>query len=366
MDCGNSILIVEDSPVNRRLLARLLTGEGYAVTEACHGKEALKLLENERPDLILLDILMPEMDGLELCRRLKAHPELCDIPVIFISSLGETADKVKGFEAGGVDYIPKPFHDAEVLARISTHLKLCRLQRQLAEKNRQLSLEKQKSEALLLNILPARVALELMETGTCTPQCFPEVAVCFIDIAHFTSIAAALPPESLIGELNELFTAFDRIVEANHCERMKTIGDAYLFVSGIPEARPGHVRDAAVAALAILAYLEKRNQEAVRQWQVRIGLHCGQVVGGIVGTRKYLYDIFGDTVNIAARLVELAEPMRINVSCDIVQRLQDVFLFSCLQNVEMKGKGTQSTCFLLGPQEETALEPPESYGISLS
>jgi len=345
-DSPAAILVVDDAPINRRLLQSLLVKQGHTVSLAQHGKEALAVLRESRPDLILLDILMPEMDGLELCRVLKAQESTRDIPIIFISSLDHTTDKITGFEAGGVDYITKPFHPAEVLARVSTHLKLCRLQRQLEEKNRQLGLEKQKSEALLLNVLPARVARELMATGACTPQSFPEVTVCFVDIVQFTMTAAALDPETLIGELNTLFTAFDQIVEANHCERMKTIGDAYLFVAGLPEPSERNVHNAASAALELIDYLRQRNRNSAQQWQVRIGLHCGPVVGGIVGSKKYLYDIFGDTVNIAARLEGLSEPMRINVSAEVRQLLQGEFAFSCPLEVEMKGKGLQSTCFL--------------------
>jgi class 3 adenylate cyclase len=345
-----SILIVDDAPINQKILENLLKKEGFRIRTAHHGKEALTRLQEEIPDLIVLDILMPEMDGLELCRLLKQQETTRDIPVIFISSLDNTTDKLNGFEAGGVDYITKPFHPAEVLARINTHLKLCLLQRQLEEKNRLLAIEKQKSEALLLNVLPARVARELMEKGSCTPQCFPEVTVCFVDIVQFTAAAATLAPEVLIEELNTLFTAFDRIAEANRCERMKTIGDAYLCTCGIPETNEDHVQAMADAALAMRAYLAERNRTARVQWQVRIGLHTGPVVGGIVGTKKYLYDIFGDTVNIAARLEELSAPMHINASAKVYQLLHNEFVFSCPFTVAMKGKGLQTTYFLEGRQ----------------
>ncbi len=347
-DLSASILVVEDSPINQRQLQSLLTKQGYHVTVANHGKEALAKLEFLRPDLILLDVVMPEMDGLALCHLLKADPATREIPVIFISSLDHTTDKLSGFAAGGVDYITKPFHPSEVMARISTHLHLRLLQRQLAANNLQLAEEKRKSEALLLNVLPARVAQELMERGSCSPQHFAEVSVCFVDIVRFTDIAALLPPELLISELNTLFTAFDHIVEGHQCERMKTIGDAYLFVAGIPDPHPDHCRRAALAALEMLDYLKRRNRNALQQWQVRIGLHCGPVVGGIVGTKKYLYDIFGDTVNIAARLQGLSRPMHINVSVDFCRGLEEEFVFSCSQEVEMKGKGLQATCFLDG------------------
>ena len=346
-----SILVVEDSPINQRQLQHLLSKGGYRVAVADHGKDALRLLEGMQPDLILLDVMMPELDGLTLCRLLKADPKTCEIPVIFISSLDNTADKLSGFSAGGVDYITKPFHPSEVLARVTTHLKLRQLQQQLAENNRQLAQEKQKSECLLLNVLPARVAQELMERGSCAPQSFSEVTVGFVDIVQFTAAAATLDPDFLISELNDLFTAFDRIIEAHQCERMKTIGDAYLFAAGIPEPREDHGRAAALAALEMIDYLKNRNQRSAQQWQVRIGLHSGPVIGGIVGTKKYLYDIFGDTVNIAARLESLSEPMRINVSSAFCQGLGHEFIFSCPLVVEMKGKGMQSTCFLEGRRE---------------
>ncbi|MBM9613331.1 response regulator [Desulfobulbus rhabdoformis] len=347
---GASILVVEDSPINQRQLQALLSKQGYRVLVANHGKEALDLLAHERPDLLLLDVVMPELDGLALCRILKKDPVHCEIPVIFISSLDNTADKLSGFSAGGVDYITKPFHPSEVLARIATHLKIRQLQKQLAENNRQLVLEKQKSESLLLNVLPARVAQELMERGSCTPQYFSEVTVGFVDIVQFTATAASLDSSFVISELNELFTAFDRIVEKYQCERMKTIGDAYLFASGIPEPRKDHSRAAALVAIDMIGYLKERNQNCAQTWEIRIGLHAGPVVGGIVGTKKYIYDIFGDTVNIAARLESLSLPMRINVSQAFCKGLEDEFRFSCPLSVEMKGKGTQAICFLEGVQ----------------
>ncbi len=350
----SSILIVEDSPVNQRILRNLLETQGHVIRVANHGKEALTLLQQEIPDLIVLDILMPEMGGLELCGLLKEQETTRDIPVIFISSLDDTADKLDAFGAGGVDYVTKPFHPAEVLARINTHLKLCRLQRQLEEKNRLLEVEKQKSEALLLNVLPAAVARELMDKGSYTPQCFSDVTVCFVDIVQFTATAAALAPEIVIRELNTLFTAFDRIVGIYHCERMKTIGDAYLCVCGITEENEHPARSMVEAAQAMIVYLDERNRTADLQWQVRIGIHTGPLVGGIVGTRKYLYDIFGDTVNIAARLEGLSAPMRINVSEAVYQVLRHEFVFSAPENVEMKGKGRQFTYFVEGKQPAAA------------
>lgn len=336
------ILIVEDSLVNRTILSKLLTRQGYQVWGADCGQAALDILEQGLPDLIALDIMMPNMDGYTLCRELKKNPRTSAIPVIFISSLDGTKNKLTGFQAGGVDYITKPFHPEEVLARFSTHLKLSRLQHQLAEQNRQLKEEKQKTESLLLNVLPVQVARELIETGTYQPRTFDQVTVCFTDIIAFTSTASSLTPEFIIEELNDIFTGFDQISKENDCERIKTMGDAYLFACGVPEADKNHAINVVLAAKAMINFLKNRNKSSKQQWQIRVGIHSGQVVSGIVGSKKYLYDIFGDTVNIAARMEELSLPMQINVSEATYMLLQNHFTFTKRCDIEVKGKGKLS------------------------
>jgi CheY-like chemotaxis protein len=350
MEDHQTILIVEDSPVNRKILSELLKKQGYNILNADSGEEALDLVGKVLPDLIILDILLPGMNGYTTCRQLKEEEETRDIPVIFISSLDATEDKIGGFEVGGVDYITKPFRPAEVMARICTHLRIRHLQRSLADKNKQLEEEKQKSEALLRNVLPRRVACELLTTGTCMPQLFAEATVCFADIVNFTAASSLLSPEIIIRELNEIFTGFDLISIKYNCERMKTIGDAYLFACGIPEADPRHAENIACSALEMIEFLHNRNKTADHNWQIRVGVHSGPVVGGVVGTEKYLYDIFGDTVNIAARMEELGSPMRVNVSSASHALLKNKFLFTQSKEVEMKGKGKQMMYTLTGKQ----------------
>lgn len=341
MNDQQTVLVVEDSPVNRKILTELLIKQGYNILTADSGEAALALVKEILPDLIILDIMMPGIDGYATCKQLKSNSATCDIPVIFISSLDATEDKIGGFTSGGVDYITKPFQPAEVLARITTHLRLCQLQRRLEEQNRQLEEEKRKSEALLRNVLPARIAKELLATGTCKPHLFTETTVCFADIVDFTSTSSRLSPEVIIHELNEIFTSFDRIALKHHCERMKTIGDAYLFSCGIPEPAPLHAQNVAHSALEMVDYLTHRNLKAEHSWRIRVGIHSGPVVGGVVGTDKYLYDIFGDTVNIAARVEEMSQPMQVNVSSCTHSLLKDTFLFAEGKEVEMKGKGMQ-------------------------
>ena len=341
MTTEQTILVIDDAPVNRWILEKILARQGFRVLSGATGRQGMDLCQRERPDLVLLDIMLPDTDGYTLCRQIKDDPVLDSIPVIFISSLNASEDILKGFEAGGVDYIPKPFQPAEVLARICTHLRLCSLQQDLEKQNQRLTEEKQKTENLLCHVLPARIARELTSTGRCRPRLFPETTVCFADIVGFTAAAAQMPPEELIRELNEIFTGFDRIMALQRCERIKTIGDAYLFACGVPEADEMHAVRAIRAAVDMLAFLEKRNSQTGRQWQIRVGMHSGPVVGGVVGTEKYLYDIFGDTVNVAARMEEMGQPMRINVSAASHALLQETFSFTEPRTAEVKGVGPQ-------------------------
>ena len=214
-----------------------------------------------------------------------------------------------------------------------------------------LAREKQKSDALLLNILPASVARDLKETGHTSPRVFEHVTVFFSDIVGFTAISSRHSPEFIIGELNDLFTAFDDIMERNHCERIKTIGDAYMAVCGLPEEDEHHAENIVRAALQIIAYLRERNEQSEVKWEVRIGVHSGKVVGGVVGVKKYIYDVFGDAVNTAARMESHSEPMRINVSEATYRLTRDKFYFTERGEVAVKGKGQVKMYFVEGEKE---------------
>lgn len=333
------ILIVDDIEENLRVLTETLTEEGFYPLQAKSGERAIAIAKKAQPDLILLDIKMPGMDGYETISRLKEDPETAPIPVIFISALNQIEDKVKGFTAGAVDYVSKPFQKEEVIARVGTHLSLRQAQRNV-------ELEKEKSDKLLLNILPERVAAELKETGMSRPQRFDNVTFFFSDFVGFTGMSARLEPEELIEQLNELFTRFDEIMEKNRCERIKTIGDAYLAVCGIPEADEDHAFNIIKAAQEILDYLAAYRKNTGRAWDVRIGIHSGSAVGAIVGTKKYIYDIFGDSVNTASRMESNSEPGRINVSEATRELVKDRFPFEKRNPVEVKGKGSMNMYFL--------------------
>lgn len=334
------VLIVDDIEENLAVLTETLTAEGFSPLQAKSGERALEIARKANPDIILLDIKMPGMDGYETLQRLKADETTREIPVIFLSALNQIEDKVRGFECGAVDYVSKPFQKEEVLARVSTHINL-------REAKRCIEAEREKSERLLHTMLPRRVAEELKNTGKSDPELFEDVSVFFSDFVNFTENARTLSATELIGELNVLYTAFDDIMEKNGCERIKTIGDAYLAVCSISGSVKDHAAKMAAAAKEILAFLSERNKSCSLQWNIRIGLHCGDLVGGIVGTKKYLYDIFGDTVNIASRMESLAESMCICCTKDFSEAAGSGYTFCNERSMAVKGVGDMTVCNLM-------------------
>lgn len=351
------ILIVDDNFKNIQVLGNILLENSFEIAIASNGEEALDWVATEKFDLILLDIMMPGMDGYTVCETIKKNDIIKDIPIIFLTAKTDSDSVLKGFELGGVDYITKPFNVLELLSRIKTHIELKRMREDLIEANIQLGKERDKSEKLLLNILPKKVANDLKESGYSIPEKFENVTVLFSDLVNFTAISSHIDPNLLITELNEIFTAFDEIMEKNKCERIKTIGDAYLAVCGLPVKNNDHIENIIYAAIDMIKYLNDRNENAQNKnnliWQIRIGIHTGVVVAGLVGIKKYIYDIFGDTVNIASRMESSSKPMKINISESTYFELISKYSINKLsfgfedrQPIEIKGKGPMKMYFI--------------------
>jgi adenylate cyclase len=223
----------------------------------------------------------------------------------------------------------------------------------MADKNaRDLKREKERAEKLLLNIMPRAVYEEMKDFGSVTPQRFDEATILMLDFAGFTDMAISKDAGSLVSELNDIFSAFDRIVELFNCERMKTIGDAYMAVAGLPEPSNDHAQSVARVALRMRRYLERRNTSHREPWLGRIGIHTGTVVGSIVGVQRYVYDIFGPGVNMAARMEQMSEPMEITISEATYELIRQEFLCSELGEVEVKGFGKQRLFTLDGELED--------------
>lgn len=216
--------------------------------------------------------------------------------------------------------------------------------------------EKDRVEKLLLNIMPQTVYQEMRDFGVTTPQKFESASVLMLDFVGFTSMAISRDPEALISELNDIFTAFDRIVEMFDCERIKTIGDAYMAVSGIPEPNTDHAANLARAVLRMRRYLKRRNATHEVQWNARFGIATGPAIGSVVGIQKYVYDIFGPAVNMASRLETLSGEMEISISAETAKRIDADFTLECLGVQNLKGLGNENVFRLVGETQDLALD----------
>ena len=347
-DISGRILVIDDNESNRDLLARRLARDGHAVETAVGGAEGLALLLERDFDLILLDILMPDMSGYEVLARLKADPVTAEIPVIMISALDEVDSIVRCIEAGAVDYLPKPFEPALLRARIRACLenKLLRdRERAMIEEIRK---AKERNETLLLSILPKAVVERINDGATMIADLIPEATILFADLVDFTPFAGKMAAVDVVSFLNRVFSTFDRLADRFGAEKIKTIGDSYMLAVGIPEPREDHAEAAARMALAMIDALETLRIETNAPIGLRIGLHTGPAIAGVIGERKFAYDIWGATVNLASRMESHGAPDRIHISKALARRLEGKFNLTARGPIEVKGAGLMETYFLDG------------------
>ncbi|AKT36127.1 response regulator [Chondromyces crocatus] len=307
------VLVVDDKPENLSLLSSVLSAEGYEVRAAITGAMALVAAAADPPDIILLDVNMPEMDGYEVCRRLKADRRTADVPVIFISVLSELEDKVAAFDAGGVDYVTKPFHVQEVLARVGTQLLLHRQRRELARQQKELSeryLEIQQLHATLREYLSDR-AWASIAAASASPEAPPvptrEVLTILItDVAGFVRISEQIEPGPLLADLSLYLATLTQAIHRRGGQVDKYLGDGVL----------SFFKDAGAAVLAAhdlqreIAAFNGRLRDAARPiFPTRLGIATGPVVLASIGSQgRREFTLIGDRVNVASRLQAEAIP----------------------------------------------------------
>lgn len=213
----------------------------------------------------------------------------------------------------------------------------------MVERNtRELKREKEQVEKLLLNMMPRSVYEEFKTFGVVTPTLYDPISVLMLDFVGFTEMAVSADPSVTVSELNDIYSSFDRIGEQYGCERIKTIGDAYITVAGLPDPTPDHANSVANTAIRFVRYLERRNLSHPNKWRCRIGLASGSVVGSVVGIQKYVYDIFGPAVNLASRLQDCSNTMEITVSEPVYKALSSDFLMDAAGTRKLKGFGEQN------------------------
>ena len=342
------LLVVDDDESNRDMLSRRLTRLGHQIRLAENGRDALAQLQTGSFDLVLLDLQMPEMNGYEVLEHLKADLALQSLPVLVLSASDETERVVHCIEMGAADYLAKPFDPVLLQARISACLEKKRLRDREQLHLRQIQEEQAKSEQLLLNVLPPVIAERLKRGEQAIADSFSEATVLFADLVGFTTFSASRPPGVLLEILNEIFSAFDAVVQELELEKIKTIGDAYMAVGGAPVTRPDHAERVVALGFRMLNEIEQFNQRRGMNLQIRIGIHTGPMIAGIIGRHKFIYDLWGDAVNTASRMESHSAPGRIQVSAVVREKLQDKFEFEPRGTIEIKGRGLMETFFCLG------------------
>jgi class 3 adenylate cyclase len=342
------VLIVDDNEVNRDLLAKRLQRQGYEVTVASNGFEALELMGSMSLDLVLLDIMMPQMNGYQVLETLKADPALRHIPVVMISAVNDIDSIVRCIELGAEDYLSKPFNPVLLKARINACLEKKRLRDQEQAYLKKLAEEQEKAERLLLNILPEAIAQRLKRGESTIADSFADVTVLFADIVNFTKLSANLSPAQLVEILNEIFSAFDELAEKYKLEKIKTIGDAYMVVGGLPTPRSDHAEAIANMALDMQKIIGQFRLQGNEPVQMRAGINTGAVEAGVIGTKKFTYDLWGDTVNTANRMESHGVAGKIQVTIATYERLKDKYIFEERGIIDVKGKGEMQTYFLMG------------------
>jgi len=360
------VLIVDDTPENIQVLMETLKDQ-YTIVAAINGEKALKMAVAEpRPDLILLDIMMPGMDGFEVCSRLKSDPETRDIPVIFLSALDDTANKVKGFMTGAVDYISKPFQPEEVHVRVNTHLTMSRLKRSLAEKNEELrayseGLEervKQRTEELasLNNIYERfvpREFIDLLQKNSILEinlgdQVSRKMTVMFADIRGWTTLLEKMTPEEAFSFINAYLRRVNPVIKDCNGFIDQFYGD------GVMALFPGTPDDAVRAAVrmqeAVAEYNRQREKAGFGPIGIGVGLHLADLMLGVIGSEDRMQGaVVADAVNLAARIEGLNKTYGSYVSLSdetlSAMKESDQYRYRFIDKVRVKGREDAVTVY---------------------
>jgi len=368
-----TLLVADDDRFVHMFIESVFESEhhDFQIISAFNGKEVCEIVSNQSVDLIIMDWEMPVMSGIDALECLKSDPAVADIPVIIITTTGKLQ---QAFESGAIDFIRKPLDRTELLVRVKSALSMFKLisqlvtqaeileeqSKELEEKNRELSIQKDKSDKLLKNILPDEIAEQLKNKGTVDAKKYRKVSVLFTDFVGFTKISEKLSPEQIIKELDIFFAKFDEIIGGHFIEKIKTIGDAYMCVGGLPLRNKSNPIDTVLAGLEMQAFVTKYNKQKIENgeepWNLRLGIHTGKVVAGVIGKRKFAYDIWGDTVNTASRMESAGESGKVNVSGHTYEYIKDYFDCEYRGEIEAKNKGKIVMYFVHGLKKEYAAD----------
>ena len=329
------VLVVDDEPANLSAMNAVLRRH-LRVQTASSGLEALRLAAQQPPDVVLMDVDLPEMNGYEICRRFKQVPGCAEVPVIFVTGLRSVEAERQGFDAGGVDYVHKPVSPPILLARLQTQLSL---QRALADARA----HEAQAQQLLDVLMPPVISRELRETGTVAPRVREGVAVLFADLVGFTRWCNQNSAADVVDGLQETISLLEDVAERHGVEKLKTIGDAFMGAAGLMNDEERALERAVACGREMAHEIDAMDNH----WRLRVGVQRGPVVAGIIGRQRFRFDIWGDTVNLASRLCDVAQPGTVCVPQAILPQL-DATPAPHLERVHVEGVGDLAVAHLPG------------------
>lgn len=331
----NSVLVIDDSADNRLILARLISSLGHAVLVAPDGAQGLAVMRESDPDLVLVDLGMPVLDGFGVLETVRDDPALRDIPCVVISGASDVQNIVRALRLGATDFLPKPFNADILRARIDTTLERKRLLDERAAVLARVVEEQARSDALLHALFPDDVVSELKRTGRVAPRKLSDVTILFADVAGFTAYSSGRDPAEVVERLGLLVAEFEAISAHHRLEQIKTIGDCYMASAGLLSPREDGVGDCIRAAFEMI----RVTPQVEPSWSLRVGIHIGEVSAGVIGRQRYLFDVWGDTVNIASRIQEAGRPGCVTLSPEARARVGLRFTSQSLGPTLIRGKG---------------------------
>lgn len=343
----NRILVIDEDAAGRELMRVQLQQLGYAVVVSTNeGKDALALLGKRQVDAVLLVLGQRESEMLAILSALHNTNELRHIPVIVIAAHADNDVVVKCIKLGAEDFLTRPYPLSLLLARLQVSLSKKILRDQERRELQLLSREKRRAETLLSVLLPEPIAQELKTTGKVLPRHHDGVALLFCDIVDFSGYCERNPAETVIHQLQLVFTAFETLGTFHGLEKIKTIGDAYMAAGGLNASLENPLLSAVKYGLDMIEI----TPTIVPSWQVRVGIHVGPVTAGVIGDEKYQFDLWGDTVNMAARMSTTAAANTITLTQDCWMQIASHYPARPLGSREVKGKGRMELMEISAPR----------------
>jgi len=342
MTAPRKLLVVDDTPQNVKLLADLLIAKGYAVVTARSGREALERMERERPDLVLLDVVMPEMSGYEVCRAIRATPDTAMVPVVMVTALDPAQERVKGIEAGADDFLTKPINQAELLARVRSLLRIKELHDTLEQRVADQVAQLERLSRLKRFFSPQLV--EMIVSGDAEDPLRShrrEIAVVFLDLRGFTAFAETAEPEEVMGVLREYHAEMGRLILVHEGTLERFTGDGMMifFNDPVPVADgPARAVRMAIAMRAKVDELLVRWRKLGYELDFGVGIAQGYATIGAIGFEgRWDYGAIGTVTNLAARLCGEARPGQILISQRVFGAVEDMIEVEALGGLALKG-----------------------------